>query len=143
LVVSKFGLSSWAKRVEAFLEQRAESFIDGVTERAQSKADDFVEEVTAKVQSRVDNLVNVAVDTVQAKVVRPATVATRALSFSILLVALLLSSSIFFTIGLFRFINIYLFAAHQWLSYLSVGILFILLGLITYRFRIPRKNRRS
>jgi hypothetical protein len=143
LVVSKVGSSGWSKKVEAFIEEKVESFSDGAADRAQTKAEDFVDEVGAKVQSRVNEFLNEAVDKVQSKVVRPATVVMRAISFSIILVTLLITSFIFFTIGLFRFINIYLFAAHQWLTYLVFGVLYILLGLVIYRFRLSRKSRRS
>ena len=108
-------------------------------ERKYSKAKDSVDLVFDKAEGFVDS----AVDQVQSKVVSPATIISRAVAFSIILVVLALFSMIFLTIGLFRFVDTYLFASHQWLSYLAIGAWFILLGLFILRFRQSRKSRRS
>lgn len=108
-------------------------------ERGYSKAKDSVDQVVDKAEGLVDS----AVDQVQSKIVRPVTIFSRAVAFSIILVVLGLCSLIFLTIGLFRFVDTYLFASHQWLSYLLIGAWFILWGLFILRFRQSRKNRRS
>ena len=130
-MVSKDQASTWGKRAEALFEE--------FMERKYSKAQDKVDQVVEKADGFVDG----AVDKVQAKVVRPATVLARAVAFSIILFVLGVASFVFFTIGLFRFIDTYLFASHQWLSYLSIGAWFIFLGLFILRFRVSRKSRRN
>ncbi len=134
-MVSKAESSHWSKKVEAFIE--------GAMERRYAKVGDSVDEAIHKFQSKAEDFVDSAVNQVQRKVVRPITVAARALAFSIILVVVGIVSFILFVIGLFRFVDTYLFASHQWLSYMSIGALFILLGLCIYRFRISRKARRS
>jgi len=47
------------------------------------------------------------------------------------------------TIGLIRFSDIFVFQGYVWLSYLVVGALFLLTGLIIWRFRRPVAARKS
>jgi ABC-type nickel/cobalt efflux system permease component RcnA len=45
-------------------------------------------------------------------------------------------------IGLFRLFDVYLFASHQWLSYASIGALFVVAGLVIWRRRRPIDSRK-
>jgi hypothetical protein len=42
-----------------------------------------------------------------------------------------------FVIGLVRLLNVYLFAGHEWLSYLVIGSISLVVGLIIWRRRRP------
>jgi len=46
-------------------------------------------------------------------------------------------------IGLVRFLNIYCFAGREWLSFLSLGTVLIVSGLIVWRSRKPVPQRKS
>ena len=60
-------------------------------------------------------------------------------AFSVSAVLVLLAALV---IGLFRLFDVYIFASHQWLSYASIGALFVLAGLIIWRRRRPIDSRK-
>ena len=76
-------------------------------------------------------------DIVHDKVLRPILLAGRAVAFGliILFVGFILIGALL--IGLIRFIDVYCFAGREYLSYLSVGALSLIAGLIVWRKRRP------
>ena len=84
-----------------------------------------------------------ALDTVHDKVLRPILLAGRfiAYGFILLLVSILVISAI--VIGTIRFCNIYFFAGHDWISYLVVGSISLVGGLLIWRRRRPAPLRKK
>jgi len=76
-------------------------------------------------------------DVVHDRVLRPILLAGRALAYGliILFAALFLIGALL--IGLIRFIDIYCFAGREYLSYVSVGAISLVAGLIIWRKRRP------
>ena len=81
-------------------------------------------------------------DIVHDRVLRPIILAGRAVAYGmiILLVTFVLVGALF--IGLVRFIDIYFFAGREYLSYVSVGAISLVAGLIIWRKRRPVNLRK-
>ena len=81
-------------------------------------------------------------DVVHDRVLRPILLAGRAIAFAmiILLVSIVLVGALL--IGLVRFIDIYFFAGREYLSYVSVGAISLVAGLIIWRKRRPINLRK-
>ncbi len=81
-------------------------------------------------------------DVVHDRVLRPILLAGRAIAFGliILLVSVVLVGALL--IGLVRFIDIYFFAGREYLSYVSVGAISLVAGLIIWRKRRPLNLRK-
>jgi len=81
-------------------------------------------------------------DIVHDKVLRPILLAGRAVAYGlvILLAAFFLVGALL--IGLLRFVDVYCFAGREYLSYVSVGALSLLAGLIVWRKRRPVNLRK-
>ncbi len=81
-------------------------------------------------------------DVVHDRVLRPILLAGRAIAYGmiILLVSFVLIGALL--IGLVRFIDIYFFAGREYLSYVSVGAISLLAGLIIWRKRRPLNLRK-
>jgi hypothetical protein len=71
-----------------------------------------------------DHVLNLAHD----RVIRPILVAGRAIAYA-LIGALV--------IGVVRLMNVYFFAGHEWLSYLVIGTISLVAGLVIWRRRRP------
>lgn len=82
-------------------------------------------------------------DTVHDKVVRPLLLVTRYLAFGFGLLLLSLVLFVVTVIGLVRFGTTYLFDHHVWLTYLVVGSLSLLGGLLIWRRRRPVTARKK
>lgn len=76
-------------------------------------------------------------DLVHDKLLRPILLTGRfvAYGFIVLLASIVLFGA--FVIGLVRLLNVYLFAGHEWLSYLVIGAISLVIGLIIWRRRRP------
>jgi hypothetical protein len=76
-------------------------------------------------------------DLVHDRVIRPVLVAGRviAYAFIIFMVSVVLIGAL--VIGFVRLMNIYFFAGHEWLSYLVIGTISLLAGLVIWRRRRP------
>ncbi|MGB8196421.1 MAG: hypothetical protein WCF25_05390 [Acidimicrobiales bacterium] len=81
-------------------------------------------------------------DIVHDKVLRPILLAGRAVAYGliILFVGFVLIGALL--IGLIRFIDVYCFAGREYLSYVSVGAISLLAGLIVWRKRRPVNLRK-
>ena len=81
-------------------------------------------------------------DVVHDRVLRPILLAGRALAFGLIIVFATFVLVGALLIGLIRFINIYLFAGREYLSYVSVGALSLIAGMIIWRKRRPVNLRK-
>jgi len=81
-------------------------------------------------------------DVVHDRVLRPILLAGRALAFGliILFAAFVLVGALL--IGLIRFIDVYVFAGREYLSYVSVGLISMIAGMIIWRKRRPVNLRK-
>jgi hypothetical protein len=81
-------------------------------------------------------------DIVHDRVLRPILLAGRALAFGLIifLAGIVLIGALL--IGLIRFIDVYCFAGREYLSYVSVGAISLLAGLIVWRKRRPVNLRK-
>lgn len=100
----------------------------------QNRDADFVD----KVLHSFDHVLDVVHD----KVIRPLLVAGRAIAygFIILLASIVLVGALI--VGLVRLLNVYAFAGHEWLSYLIIGTISLVIGLIIWRRRRPLTARK-
>ncbi len=76
------------------------------------------------------------------RVLRPILLAGRALAFGLIIffAALVLIGALF--IGIFRLLDVYCFAGREYLSYVSVGAISLIAGLIIWRKRRPVNLRK-
>ena len=81
-------------------------------------------------------------DIVHDRVLRPILLAGRTIAFGliILFVSIVLVGALL--IGLVRFIDIYFFAGREYLSYVSVGAISVIAGMIIWRKRRPVNLRK-
>jgi hypothetical protein len=94
------------------------------------------------VVDRLLGAVDHALDVVHDRVLRPILLAGRFVAYGLilLLVSLVLISVVI--IGAVRLLNVYLFAGHEWLSYLIIGGLSLVVGLVIWRRRRPVNLRK-
>ena len=76
-------------------------------------------------------------DIVHDKVVRPLLVAGRAIAFGFIIAVMVLVIVIVLAVGVVRLLNVYLFAGREWLSYLIIGAVSLVGGLLIWRRRKP------
>jgi hypothetical protein len=83
-----------------------------------------------------------ALDIVHDRVLRPILLAGRALAFGLIIffAALFLIGALL--IGIFRLLDVYCFAGREYLSYVSVGAISLVAGLIIWRKRRPVNLRK-
>jgi len=81
-------------------------------------------------------------DVVHDRVLRPVLLVGRVLAFGLVILLAVVCCSWLLVIGLFRIFDVYVFASHQWISYASIGALFVLAGLIVWRRRRPIDSRK-
>ena len=81
-------------------------------------------------------------DLVHDKVIRPILLMGRfvAYGFIVFFASVVLFGAL--VIGLVRLCNIYLFTGHEWLSYLIIGVLSLVTGMIIWRRRRPVNARK-
>jgi hypothetical protein len=82
-------------------------------------------------------------DNVHDRIVRPLLILTRYIAFGFLLTCLVLVMLIAGTIGVLRFSNVYIFQGYVWASYLALGALFVVIGLLIWRRRSPAPVRKK
>jgi hypothetical protein len=105
-----------------------------VSEANQNRQADFVD--------RTLHSFDHVLDIVHDRVIRPILLAGRAIAFGfiIFLASIVLLGAL--VIGLIRLMNVYFFAGHEWLSYLVVGVVSLVAGLIVWRRRRPVNVRK-
>ncbi|HEV7958308.1 MAG TPA: hypothetical protein VGP11_02480 [Acidimicrobiales bacterium] len=93
----------------------------------------------------VDKLLGIldhGLDIVHDKVLRPIILAARAIAYGLIIVLAAIVLVIVLVIGFIRLLDIYAFSGHEWLSYVLVGVLSLLAGMIIWRKRRPLKLRK-
>jgi hypothetical protein len=95
---------------------------------------DFVD----KVLRQFDHVLDIVHD----KVLRPILLAGRVIAYGFIIVLAALVLIAVLLIGIIRFVNVYLFAGHEYITYLSVGALSILAGMFIWRRRRPVNLRK-
>jgi hypothetical protein len=83
-----------------------------------------------------------ALDVVHDRVLRPILLAGRALAFGLIIVFATFVLVGALLIGLIRFIDVYCFAGREYLTYVSVGALSVIAGMIIWRKRRPVNLRK-
>jgi hypothetical protein len=95
-------------------------------------------DVVDKVLSQFDHVLDVVHD----KVLRPILLAGRALAFGLIIFFAALILVVALLIGLVRLIDVYCFAGREYLTYLSVGAISLIAGMIIWRKRRPVNLRK-
>ena len=76
-------------------------------------------------------------DVVHDRVLRPLLIAGRTIAFGFILILMALVIVCALVIGLVRLFNVYLFAGREWLTYMVVGVISLVVGLVIWRRRRP------
>ncbi len=95
---------------------------------------DFVD----KVLRQFDHLL----DMVHDKFLRPILLAGRVIAYGMIIVLAAIVLIAALLIGIIRFMNVYFFAGHEYITYLAVGALSILAGMLIWRRRRPINLRK-
>ncbi len=95
---------------------------------------DFVD----KVLRQFDHVLDVVHD----KVLRPILLAGRVIAYGFIVVLAALVLVAVLLIGIIRFVNVYIFAGHEYATYLAVGVISILAGMFVWRRRRPVNLRK-
>lgn len=105
-----------------------------MNEAKRSRDGDFVD----KALFQFDHVLDIVHD----RVLRPILLAGRTLAFGliILFAGIVLVGALL--IGLIRFIDVYLFAGREYLSYVSLGLISLIAGMIIWRKRRPANLRK-
>ena len=82
-----------------------------------------------------------ALDVVHDSVLRPLLVAARAVAFGLVVVVAAIVLALVVVIGLTRLLNVYLFAGHEYLTYLVLGAISLVAGLVIWRRRRPATTK--
>lgn len=77
------------------------------------------------------------VDTVHDRVLRPAIIAARAVAVGFLVAICVVVLAVAAGIALLRLLDVYVFASHQWASWLAIGFCFCAIGVTLWRWRRP------
>lgn len=78
-----------------------------------------------------------ALDAVHDSVLRPLLIAGRAVAFGFIVLVAATVLLLVLVIGLTRLMNVYLFAGHEWLTYGVLGVIFVVTGMVVWRWRRP------
>src|SRR5579863_6709023 len=115
-------------------EKASHHYVVSVNEERKPTDGDFVD----KALFQFDHVLDIVHD----RVLRPILLAGRALAFGfiIFIAALFLIGALL--IGLIRFVDVYCFAGREYLSYVSVGLISLIAGLIVWRKRRPLNLRK-
>jgi hypothetical protein len=81
-------------------------------------------------------------DMVHDSVLRPLIIAGRAIAFGLIAVVAVAVLAIVLVIGLTRLLNVYLFAGHEWLTFSVLGVVFVVTGMVIWRWRRPVSLRK-
>jgi hypothetical protein len=128
-VVRESSVSFGSKRKEACAAK-----LLGVNDPNETREPDIVD----KALHSFDHVLDIVHD----RVLRPILLTGRAIAYGLIIVLAVLVLLAALVIGLFRLFDVYIFASHQWLSYASIGALFVLAGLIIWRRRRPIDSRK-
>ncbi|MHB8379259.1 MAG: hypothetical protein ACYDB2_04975 [Acidimicrobiales bacterium] len=105
-----------------------------MTEASEPRAPDLVDRLLAAFDH--------VLDLVHDKVLRPVIMAARTLAYGFIIVLVALVFVAVLIIGFVRLLNIYAFNGHDWISYVVVGAMSFIVGLVIWRRRRPLKLRK-
>ena len=108
--------------------------LKGVNEAKKPTDGDFVD----KALFQFDHVLDIVHD----RVLRPILLAGRVIAFGLIIAFAVLFLIGALLIGLFRFVDVYFFAGREYFSYLSVGAISLITGLIIWRKRRPVNLRK-
>jgi len=83
-----------------------------------------------------------ALDIVHDRVLRPIFIAGRAVAFGFIVALMAIVLVVALVIALVRLFDVYVFASHQWLTYVCLGAVFVAAGLVIWRYRRPENVRK-
>ena len=86
---------------------------------------------------RLLGLLDHGLDVVHDRVLRPLLLTGRTIAYLFVIVLVALVLGVVVVVGAIRFLDVYAFGAHQWLSYVVVGLLSLIAGLLVWRRRRP------
>lgn len=81
-------------------------------------------------------------DIVHDRVLRPILLAGRAIAFGFIILLAIFVLVVALLIGLIRFLDVYCFAGHEYITYGSVGFISVVAGMIIWRKRRPVNLRK-
>jgi hypothetical protein len=90
-------------------------------------------DIVDKAFSQLDHVMDIVHD----RVMRPIFIAGRAVAFGFIVVLMSIVLVVALLIALIRLFDVYVFASHQWLTYVCIGATFVVAGLVIWRFRRP------
>jgi hypothetical protein len=90
--------------------------------------------VPAEWATKAADSVELAVAMVNDRAVRPIVIGARAVVFGVLIVALAVSVVVWGSVGLVRFLDVYLWPGQVWASYILLGGIFTGAGLFAWRY---------
>jgi len=98
-----------------------------VSEQNEQREQDVVD----KAFGQLDHVMDIVHD----RVLRPIFIAGRAIAFGFIVVLMTIVLVVALLIALVRLFDVYVFASHQWLTYVCIGATFVVAGLVIWRFR--------
>jgi hypothetical protein len=93
--------------------------------------------------AKAADMVELAVAAINDRAVRPVLIAARAVVFGVLIAVLGVALVVWGSIGLVRLLDVYLWPGKVWASYLLLGALFIIGGMVAWWLRINRSAEPS
>ena len=95
-------------------------------------------DIVDKAFSQLDHVMDIVHD----RVMRPIFIAGRAVAFGFVVVLMSIVLVVTLLIALIRLFDVYVFASHQWLTYVCLGAVFVAAGLVIWRYRRPENVRK-
>jgi hypothetical protein len=103
-------------------------------------ADDKSITTTSNWPERAAQIVVEVTDNIREKGISPLYRLVRIITLGLMGLLLTIAVAILGLIGVIRVLDSYLFAAHQWVTYAILGIIFLALGLILWSKRIKKED---
>lgn len=97
-------------------------------------------EATAEWPRKAADMVQTVVDTIHDRAVRPVMLVARAVVFGLVIAVLAITVLILASIAGLRFFDVYAFGHRVWLSYVVLGGLLSVAGLVLWSLRTPRRG---
>jgi len=114
--------------------REAIQYVRSVTDASEPREPDLVD----KLLGFLDHVLDVVHD----KVLRPIILAARVAAYGLIIALVALVFVVVLVVGFVRLLDIYAFQGRVWISYLAVGGLSLLAGLIIWRRRRPLNLRK-
>jgi hypothetical protein len=95
-------------------------------------------DIVDRLLAGVDHLLDLAHD----KVLRPIILAGRAIAYGLIIALAAVVFVVVLIIGFIRLLNVYAFSTHEWITYVLIGALSMILGFFIWRKRRPLTLRK-